>query len=180
MMRKNLIALAAGACLAIAMPLAHAEKTTGEHVDDSSLAAEVKAALAKADGVSAGSINVEVYKGRVQLGGFVASADEEKAALATAKQVEGTQKVLDALVVAKGKRSFGETIDDTTIQTKLKADLAEKMGAEKALAINTGVRESEVLLSGFVADKKYVAEAGTIAKNIKGVTKVHNHLAVKD
>jgi osmotically-inducible protein OsmY len=180
MMRKNLIALAAGACLAVAMPLAHAEKTTGETIDDSSLAASVKTALAKADGVSAGSINVEVYKGRVQLGGFVASADEEKAALATAKQVEGTQKVLDALVVAKGKRSFGETIDDTTIQTKLKADLAEKMGAEKALAINTGVRESEVLLSGFVADKKYVTEAGAIAKGIKGVTKVHNHLAVKD
>lgn len=180
MIKKNLVALAAGACLALTMQAAVAEKTTGEHVDDSSLAAEVKTALAKADGVAAGSINVEVYKGRVQLGGFVATAAEEKAALAAAKQVDGTQQVLDALVVAKGKRSFGETIDDTTTQTKLKADLAEKMGAEKALAINTGVREGEVLLSGFVSDKKYVTEAGDIAKGIKGVTKVHNHIAVKD
>jgi len=180
MMRKNLIALAAGACLAVAMPLAQAEKTTGETIDDSTMATEVKAALAKADGVSAGSINVEVYKGRVQLGGFVATAAEEKAALAAAKQVDGVHHVLDALEVAKGKRSFGETIDDTTTQAKLKADLAEKMGAEKALAINTEVREGEVLLSGFVADRKYVAEAGAIANGIKGVTAVHNHIAVKD
>jgi len=179
MMRKNLIALAAGACLAVAMPLAHAEKTTGEHVDDSTLTASTKAALVEAKGVSAGSINIEVYKGMVQLGGFVDTQAEKDAAIAAAKTVEGHTKVIDAMAVVAGGRSMGETMDDTTAQTRLKADLAEKMGVEKAAAINTDVRRGEALLTGWVAKQEYKDEAGTIAKNIKGVTKVHNLLSVK-
>ncbi len=179
MMRKNLIALAAGACLAIAMPLAHAEKTTGERVDDSTLTASTKAALLDAKGVPGGSINVEVYKGMVQLGGFVETQAEKDGALAAAKTVEGHTKVIDAMAVVPGGRSMGETMDDTTAQTRLKADLTEKMGVEKATAINTDVRRGEAILTGWIAKQEYKDEAGTIAKNIKGVTKVHNLLSVK-
>lgn len=179
MMKKNLIALTAGACLAVAMPLAHASKTAGESVDDSTLGASTKAALVEAKGVSAGDVNVEVYKGMVQLGGFVETQSAKDAAIAAAKSVEGHTKVIDAMAVVPGGRSMGMTMDDTTAQTKLKADLVEKMGLEKATAINTDVRRGEALLTGWVADQKYKDEAGTIAKNIKGVTKVHNLLSVK-
>ena len=55
MMRKNLIALAAGACLAIAMPLANASKTTGETIDDSTLGASTKAALVADDATCSAS-----------------------------------------------------------------------------------------------------------------------------
>lgn len=179
MMSKNLIALAAGACLAIAMPLAHAEKSTGERVDDSTLTASTKAALVDSKAVSAGSINVEVYKGMVQLGGFVETKAEKDAAIAAARTVEGHAKVIDAMAVVPGGRSMGETMDDTTAQTRLKADLAEKMGVEKAAAINTDVRRGEALLTGWVAKQEYKDEAGAIAKGIKGVNKVHNLLSVK-
>ena len=179
MMRKNLIALAAGACLAITMPLANAEKTTGEHVDDTTLTASTKAALVESKGVSAGSINVEVHKGMVQLGGFVETQAEKDAAIAAAKAVEGHSKVVDSLAVVPGGRSMGETMDDTTAQARLKADLAEKMGMEKAAAINTDVRRGEALLTGWVGKQEYKNEAGAIAKDIKGVSKVHNLLSVK-
>jgi hyperosmotically inducible protein len=178
-MKKNLIALAAGACLAIAMPLAYAEKTTGETIDDSTVATSTKAALVETKGVSSGNINVEAYKGVVQLGGFVDTQAEKDAALAAARKVGGVTRVLDGLVVSAGDRSMGMTLDDTTIQTKLKADLTEKMGTEKALAINTDVRRGEALLSGWVANAKYRTEAGEIAKGISGVKKVHNMLAIK-
>jgi len=179
MMKKHLIALAAGACLAVAMPLAHAQKSAGEHVDDSALAASTKAALVEAKGAPAGSINVEVHKGMVQLGGFVETQSAKDAALAAAKSVEGHTKVIDAMVVVPGGRSVGETMDDTTAQARLKADLAEKMGVEKAAAINTDVRRGHALLTGWIASQEYKNEAGAIAKGIKGVTKVHNELSVK-
>ena len=179
MMRTNLIALAAGACLAVAMPIAHASKTTGETIDDSTLGASTKAALVEAKAVSAGDINVEVYKGMVQLGGFVETQEAKDAAIAAAKSVEGHAKVIDAIAVVPGGRSMGQTMDDTTAQARLKADLAEKMGVEKATAINTDVRRGEALLTGWVAKQEYKDEAGTIAKDIKGVTKVHNLLSVK-
>jgi hyperosmotically inducible protein len=179
MMRKNLIALAAGACLAVSMPLAHAEKTAGERMDDSALTATTKAALVEADGVPGTSINVEVYMGMVQLGGFVETQAEKDAAIAAAQKVEGHTKVIDSMAVVPGGRSLGETTDDTTAQARLKADLAEKMGVEKAAAINTDVRRGEALLTGWIAKQEYKDEAGTIAKNIKGVTKVHNLLSVK-
>src|SRR5512134_3606568 len=89
------------ASLVLAMP-ALAEKTTGQVVDDSTIATETKAALIDKDKVSAGSLNVEVNKGTVQLAGFVDSEAERAAALKTAHQVKGVAKVLDAMVVLPG------------------------------------------------------------------------------
>lgn len=59
----------------------------------------------------------------------------ETAALTTAGKVEGASKALDAIVVSEGPRTMGETVDDTTIQTKLEAGLAKAAG-EVARGVN--------------------------------------------
>jgi osmotically-inducible protein OsmY len=161
--------------LAFAGP-ALAEKTTGQVVDDSTIATETKAALIDKDKVSAGSLNVEVNKGTVQLAGFVDSEAEKAAALKTAHQVKGVVKVLDAMVVLPGHRTAGQTIDDTTIQATLKSKLASIEGASKAFSINTDVKSGHVLMSGFVHGDKARAQAGEVAKGIKGVKQVHNFI----
>lgn len=173
MLNLRMTTVVAVAGLVLAGP-AVAEKTTGQAVDDSTIATEAKAALIDNDKVSAGSLNVEVEKGTVQVAGFVDSAAEKKAALDTAGKTKGVIKVLDAMVVLPGHRSVGRTMDDTTIQTKLKAGLAKVEGADKAFSINTDVKMGHVLMSGFVHGDKARVQAGEIAKGISGVKQVHN------
>ena len=173
MLNLRMMSWAVLSSVVLAAP-AVADKTAGQTVDDTTIATETKVALIDKDKVSAGSLNVEVNKGTVQLAGFVDSETERSAALKTAHGVKGVAKVLDAMVVLPGHRTAGQTLDDTTIQATLKAKLAEIEGAGKAFSINTDVRMGHVLMSGFVHGDKARSQAGEIAKGIKGVKHVHN------
>jgi osmotically-inducible protein OsmY len=177
MLNLRMMTWVALSSLVLATP-AMADKTAGQTIDDTTIATETKAALIDKDKVSAGSLNVEVNKGTVQLAGFVDSQAEKAAAVKTAQQVKGAVKVLDAMVVLPGHRTAGQALDDTTIQATLKTKLAEIEGAGKAFSINTDVRMGHVLMSGFVHGDKARAQAGEIAKGIKGVKQVHNFIAV--
>ena len=163
--------------LVLAAP-AMADKTAGQTIDDSTIATETKAALIDKDKVSAGSLNVEVNKGTVQLAGFVDSQAEKAAAMKTAQQVKGVVKVLDAMVVLPGHRTAGQTLDDTTMQATLKTKLAEQ-DASKAWSINTDVYNGQVLMSGFIHGEKSRVQAGEIAKGIKGVKHVYNKIELE-
>lgn len=66
---------------------------TGEYVDDAVITTKVKAAIFNEPTLKASEINVETYKGVVQLSGFVSSeASKEKAAV-VAKDVKGVKSV---------------------------------------------------------------------------------------
>lgn len=172
-------ALTASAALAFAGTAAYAEKSSGDMIDDSVIATSVKGELIGSKIVSGNDINVEVYKGHVQLAGFIDSAEQRNEAIAIAKRVEGTKEVIDRMVVQPEKRSMGETVDDQVIQTKLKSALLDQEGMGKGMDINTEVRKGEVLLSGFLPAGDYKKKAGEIAKAIEGVKKVHNNIDVK-
>jgi hyperosmotically inducible protein len=159
--------------------VAHGAETAGQLIDDSTVATKTKAALLDKKADVGASINVEVYKGVVQLSGFVESHAAETTALTTAGKVEGARKVLDAIVVIEGSRTMGETVDDTTIQAKLKSGLAKVEGLGEAVAINTEVRHGHVLLAGFVAGHSVAKAAGDVAKGISGVKEVHNFITVE-
>jgi hyperosmotically inducible periplasmic protein len=156
-----------------------AQRTAGENVDDATLATRTKGALVDADQVTAAHINVEVYKGVVQLGGFVESKAEHDAALAAARRIGAAAEVVDAMVVLPGHRTLGQTVDDATLQAKLKLKLADIQGLGTAHKINTEVKQGHVLLSGFVNHAEQRTKAGEIASAIEGAKKVHNMLAVK-
>ena len=117
---------------------------------------------------------MEVYKGAVQLAGFVPSEAHRIAAIAAARGVSGVTEVLDGLVVLDTDRTAGQVLDDTTIQTKLKSALTGSEGLGNAIAINTEVRKGHVILSGFVKDAAARDAAGKIAAEIPGVVEVHN------
>jgi hyperosmotically inducible protein len=177
MSKKALVPAILSAFLASA---AIASETAGQMIDDTTVATRTKAALADNKTVSALDVNVEVYKGAVQLSGFVESDAAEAAALATAGKVEGAKKVLDAIVVLPGSRTMGQTVDDTTIQAKLKAELANVEGLGNAVAINTEVRQGHVILAGFVETAGAAKAAGDVAKGITGVKEVHNYIVVEN
>ena len=153
-------------------------RTAGETLDDTTINTSVKANLTDNDEVHARNINLETHRGRVALIGYVRSKEQHESAIATAKNTNGVVEVIDALLIVKEKRSAGRTLDDQTIESKLKYSLTET-GADQALAIVTEVRNGEVLLGGFVESEEVRKRAGEIAENVPGVTKVHNRLAVK-
>lgn len=174
-----LLTLAAVLATPLLAPVAHAERTAGRTIDDGTLAASTKTALAGVAPNVASAINVDVNSGRVLLAGFVDSKEQKEAALAAARKVEGHAKIVDGLVVMPGTRSSGRTLDDQTIQTEVKAALLKAEGMEKGLGINTECKNGEILMSGWVPSAKYRDAAGRAASGVKGVKKVHNFVEVR-
>jgi hyperosmotically inducible protein len=68
-------------------------ETVGEYVDDATITTKVKAALAKDPDVKAYQVNVETYKGVVQLSGFVDSEANIRRASQVAQGVSGVRSV---------------------------------------------------------------------------------------
>jgi osmotically-inducible protein OsmY len=65
----------------------------GEYIDDSVLTARVKTAIFNEPNLKSAEINVETFKGVVQLSGFVSSRDAERRAVEVARRVEGVKSV---------------------------------------------------------------------------------------
>jgi hyperosmotically inducible periplasmic protein len=69
-------------------------RTVGEFADDTVLTARIKAAIAREVGAAAAvAINVQTYRGIVQLSGFVDSLDQAQRAAAVAGQIDGVRQV---------------------------------------------------------------------------------------
>ena len=66
---------------------------TGEFIDDSVITGKVKAAFAADPNVKATEINVETFKGDVQLSGFVAQPGDAQRAVEIARGVKGVTSV---------------------------------------------------------------------------------------
>lgn len=66
---------------------------TGEYIDDSVITAKVKASIFNEPTLKASEINVETFKGEVQLSGFVANPDSAQKAVAIARGVKGVTAV---------------------------------------------------------------------------------------
>lgn len=66
---------------------------TGEYVDDSVITTKVKAMLFDEPNLRSGEINVETFKGVVQLSGFVNSKADINKAVEIARSVKGVESV---------------------------------------------------------------------------------------
>lgn len=75
------------------------QQSTGEAIDDGVVTAKVKAALIEDPVTKAHQINVETFKGTVQLSGFVETDEARSRALQLARDVDGVKNVRDALEV---------------------------------------------------------------------------------
>lgn len=75
------------------------KESTGEYIDDATITTKVKAAILKDSELSALEINVETFKGVVQLGGFVSSQAHASKALRVARSVKGVTRVENKMSV---------------------------------------------------------------------------------
>ncbi len=69
------------------------QEGTGEYVDDTVLTGKVKAAIFNDPSLSSAEINVETFKGVVQLSGFVNSREDINKAIQVARGVKGVASV---------------------------------------------------------------------------------------
>jgi osmotically-inducible protein OsmY len=89
-----------------------------------------------------------------------------------------------AMTVAMGcaatssRESTGEYIDDTAITTKVKTAIFNDASL-KSNDISVETFKGRVQLSGFVDSSADIAQAGTVAKGVGGVTSVKNDLRLK-
>jgi osmotically-inducible protein OsmY len=74
-------------------------ESTGEYVDDSVITTKVKAAIFDEPSLKLMQINVETFKGVVQLSGFVDSAKSIQKAGEVARGVKGVVSVKNDLVI---------------------------------------------------------------------------------
>jgi osmotically-inducible protein OsmY len=69
------------------------QEGTGEYVDDSVITAKVKTELLREPSLKSSEINVETFKGKVQLSGFVSSQEDINKAAEIARNVKGVVSV---------------------------------------------------------------------------------------
>ena len=96
-MFKRLSALFLAALLVSACAGTSKQESTGEYLDDSWITTKVKSAILAEPSLKVTQINVETYKGVVQLSGFVDSRDMANRAVDAAKKVSGVKSLKNDL-----------------------------------------------------------------------------------
>lgn len=101
----------------------------------------------------------------------------EKKVEQTAGKVETKMKGAGEAIVEKTEKA-GEYMEDSVITGKIKADiLKDSLLKESQVAVTT--TNGVVLLNGSVDSPQGVDRAMEIARSVKGVKSVENHLVVK-
>jgi hyperosmotically inducible protein len=150
-----------------------ADRTAGEHIDDSVVQAEVKAKLLGDDFFGGAGINIEIHKGIVQLGGWVDRKEEAEKAAQISASVDGVVKVDNQLHVKRGETSVGQSVDDRVITTRTKGAIGD-LDLGTGFSVNVDTYNGVVLLTGFVASAETKAKCGELAAKVPNVKDVVN------
>ena len=154
------------------------QKSFGEQVDDTVILGKVNAALILEPNTKALQIDVEVFRGIVQLNGFVVSGTERSRAVSVARGVAGVKVVRNNLVIDKQRDTLGSEIDDTAITARVKRALADS-AETSAMRLNVRTANGRVLLGGFANSRAEKDAAARIARSVSEVKTVLNEIDVK-
>ena len=154
-----------------------ADRTAGDHIDDSAVQAEVKAKLMGDDFFGGAGINIEIHKGVVQLGGWVEKQEEADKAGQIAAGVDGVAEVDNQLHVKRGETSMGQAVDDRVITTRTKSAIGD-LDLGTGFSVNVDTYNGVVLLTGFVHHADMKAKCGELAAEIANVQDVVNGIYV--
>jgi osmotically-inducible protein OsmY len=91
--RISTLAAAMALTLAAGCASTATHESTGQYIDDTALTASVKTAIFNDPALKSSEINVETFKGRVQLSGFVSSKENIAQAVRVAEGVKGVEAV---------------------------------------------------------------------------------------
>jgi hyperosmotically inducible protein len=180
--RLSLLCLTGSLVFAFGCSSSPTKEGSGEFVDDAAVTTKVKAEILREPSLKAAEINVETFKGVVQLSGFVATPAEVGTAADVARKVPGVKEVRnDVKLRAKTtttNEGAGQFVDDTAITAKVKATLL-KEASLKSSEISVETFKGVAQLTGFVGSKAEVDKAAELARTVQGVTDVRNDIRIK-
>ena len=154
------------------------DRSTGQYIDDDSIHARVDADLAENPDYKFHSVKVTVFKGTVQLSGFVDTSAQKNEAGTIAQQVAGVRKVENSITVRSSDDENAGAVDDGTLKSDVDHALTHNP-EYKFDGVKVAAHDGAVQLSGFVDTEGQKTEAGDIAKQVPGVKDVINNIAVK-
>ena len=154
------------------------QQAPGEYVDDAAITTKVKGALIANPVAEAHEIEVETFRGVVQLSGFVDSSNERDTAQKVAQGVAGVKSVHNNIEVRSEGHSAGMALDDTVVTARVKSALVANP-ITKARQINVATANGIVQLSGFVDSANEKSTATEVARAVEGVRNVRNELEMK-
>lgn len=167
------------ACSVLASCAATAtNRSTGEVIDDKSIATSIKTALLADPATDGLNIDVEVDRNKVQLNGFVDSQSQVDRAGEIARETSGVNSVENNLRVTAGNRQAGEYIDENSLAARVKLALANDPTVH-SLQVDVEVNRGIVSLGGFVDTSAQRSAAVAAAQKVNGVVKVVDNLAVR-
>ena len=166
----------AGLILLLGLAACSSTQTVGEEVTDAWITSKVTGKLTADPEVNPFEIDVDTQNGVVRLSGSVETEAQRNEAEELARGTEGVERVINDIQL--GDPTFGETIDDAWISTKVKSKLAADPEVN-AFNIDVDVQQSVVTLSGTVKTERAQQHAAEIARDTDGVRDVRNLIKVE-
>ena len=156
-------------------------RSTGEYIDDNTIKMHVNSALGDNPEYKFENVKVLVFKGTVQLSGFVNSSDQKTKAGETARRVEGVRNVENNITVKEGYQRDAEQqrIDDKALASHVSSTLNNNADY-RFDDVKVTARGGTVQLSGFVNTSEQKSKAGDLTRHIEGVKNVENNITVKE
>ncbi len=158
------------------------DRSSGDIGKDLEIKASITVDVIDKLGTDVISISVDVYEQDVMLTGVVEKAKQKTEAEKLSRAVEGVKKLYNDILVIKAvdkeKGTVEGFVDDTVIESKINALLLDAGGVN---VTNFRWRSvgGRVYLFGRALSKPELKKAIGIVKDIKGVTKVINHVKVR-
>lgn len=165
-----------------ALEAAVEDRSGGDIGKDLEIKASITVDVIDKMGTDVISISVDVYEQDVMLTGVVENAKQKTEAEKLSRAVEGVKKLYNDILVIKAvdkkKGAVEGFVDDTVIESKINALLLDAGGVN---VTNFRWRSvgGRVYLFGRALSKPELKKAIGIVKDIKGVTKVINHVKVR-
>jgi hyperosmotically inducible periplasmic protein len=153
-------------------------ESNAQAIDDSTITANVKAALVQDPATRSRNISVNTIHGTVELTGFVDSRSERDEAARDAGSIGGVRSVDDELQINSGGAGgpiVGSVPDDRTISDEVRSALASNPETQSS-RIKVTTSEGVVQLAGFVDSNNERISAGNVAGSVQGVRRVDNDL----
>lgn len=154
-------------------------RSTGEYIDDHTLELRVDHALAENPDYKFEDVHCAVFKGTVELNGFVDTPGQKTDAGNIVGHVEGVRHVNDNLIVEQNNpRTPGEKKDDHELADRVRDTLHGE--PYKMDDISVGAYKGTVELSGFVDTVDQKNKAAAVTKSVPGVANIQNDIAARD
>lgn len=174
-------ALAASGCVN-----AIAEEAAAKDLTDVRQETQIWTTYALSPYLRSSDLKVSVRNGKAVLSGTVEEGISKDLAKQIAMGVSGIESVDNNIEIqsdyvppkSSDARSFGEFVDDASINTAVKSKLLWSRYAE-GLATNVDTKNGKVSLMGTADSAAAIELAGRLAKNTHGVKSVDNQLTVQ-